>query len=115
MYAQIDSELIEKKARLFEIGKVYTIKKFLVDKSKATYRTVDRDLMIQITQYTTAEVETDPPRTIPHYIYKIAPLPTIRPMQVVFKYIGTLKQHPSLFTTFWFSSDQCCLFLEMSA
>jgi hypothetical protein len=37
MYAQIDCELIDKKARLFEIGKVYTIKKFLVNKSKATY------------------------------------------------------------------------------
>jgi hypothetical protein len=54
MYAEILDDLIEEKAYLFEVGKVYIIKKFVVDSAKATYKAVDKRLMIQITEFTTA-------------------------------------------------------------
>lgn len=90
MYAEILDDLIEEKAYLFEVGKVYIIKKFVVDSAKATYKAVDKRLMIQITEFTTAEIVSDPPRSIPDYIYRISPFSIIKPQQVVYTYTGKL-------------------------
>lgn len=95
MYAQIDEELIQKKAVLFEPGKVYAVKKFMVDNNKRTHKTVDRELMINITEYTTVEVIRNPPDGIPHYIYNITPLPVIKPTPIIEKYLGNTYYHPT--------------------
>lgn len=108
MYAQISDDLIEEKAYLFDIGKVYIIKKFVVENSRRTYRAVDRDLMIEIAEHTSAEVVTNPPRTIPEYIYNITPFSAIRPVQVVFKYTG--KAHKQAISCNKHSCySQCCM------
>jgi hypothetical protein len=88
MYAQITDDLIEDKAKLFDIGKVYNIKYFIVENAKKSFRAVDRDLMIDVTQYTTAEVVQNPPQSIPEYIYRITQFPAIRVWRVAFNYTG---------------------------
>jgi hypothetical protein len=45
--------------------------------------------MIEITQYTTAEVVQNPPQSIPEYIYKITQFPAIKVTKMVFSYTGT--------------------------
>jgi hypothetical protein len=89
MYAEVCDDLIEQKAELFDVGKVYAIKYFVVENAKKIFRAVDRSLMIEITQYTTAEVVQNPPQSIPEYIYKITQFPAIKVTKMVFSYTGT--------------------------
>lgn len=90
MYAEISNDLINKMAPLFDIGKVYIIKKIVVDSAKRSYRPVDKDLMIGLTAYTDVELVANPPRSIPHYIYRLTQFPAIKPARVVYNLIGSL-------------------------
>jgi len=65
---------MDDKAYLFDVGKVYVVKKFVVQNAKKSYRAIDKNLMIDITDYTTVELVWNPPRSIPEYIYRITPL-----------------------------------------
>lgn len=89
MYAEVCDDLIEGKAKLFDVGKVYAIKYFVVENAKKFFRAVDKDLMIEITQYTTAEVVQNPPQSIPEYIYRITQFPAIKVTKMIFSYTGT--------------------------
>lgn len=88
MYAEIPDDLIETKACLFEIGEVYLIKKFVVQDSRRNYRAVHCDLRIDITEYTTAELISNPSRNIPHYVYRLTPFHAIKVTRAVFNYTG---------------------------
>jgi len=90
MYAEISNDLIKSKASLFEVGKVYIIKKFLVDSAKKSYRPVDKDLIIEMAAQTTVEVVQNPPQTIPEYIYRITQFPAIKPTRMVYNLTGSL-------------------------
>ncbi|XP_066385185.1 uncharacterized protein [Miscanthus floridulus] len=90
IYAEISDDLIDDKACLFDVGKVYVVKKFVVQNAKKSYRAVDKNLMIDITDYTTVELVRNPPHSVPEYIYRITPLRAIRPARVVFNLTGDL-------------------------
>ena len=57
---------------------------------KKSYRPVDKNLMIDITDYTTVELVRNPPHSIPEYVYRITPLRAIKPARVVFNLTGDL-------------------------
>ncbi|XP_066363614.1 replication protein A 70 kDa DNA-binding subunit B-like [Miscanthus floridulus] len=90
IYAEISDDLIDGKAYLFSVGKVYVVKKFVVQNAKKSYRPVDKNLMIDITDYTTVELVRNPPHSIPEYVYRITPLRAIRPARVVFNLTDVL-------------------------
>ncbi|CAD6215410.1 unnamed protein product [Miscanthus lutarioriparius] len=90
IYAEISYDLMDDKAYLFDVGKVYVVKKFVVQNAKKSYRAIDKNLMIDITDYTTVELVQNPPRSIPEYIYRITPLRAIRPARVVFNLTDVL-------------------------
>nr|CAZ96018.1 conserved hypothetical protein [Saccharum hybrid cultivar] len=90
MYAEIADDLIGEKACLFDVGKVYVLKKFVVNNAKKSYRAVDRNLLINISQHTTVQVVPNPPSSIPEYIYRITPLPAIKPVRFVYNYTDTI-------------------------
>ncbi|XP_066321166.1 replication protein A 70 kDa DNA-binding subunit B-like isoform X1 [Miscanthus floridulus] len=101
VYAEISNDLIKSKASLFEVGKVYIIKKFLVDSAKKSYRPVDKDLMIEMAAQTTLEVVQNPPQTIPEYIYRITQFPAIKPTRMVYNLtdvIGYLVKYEATHT-----------------
>jgi len=81
---------MDDKAYLFNVGKVYVVKKFVVQNAKKSYRAIDKNLMIDITDYTTVELVRNPPHSIPEYIYRITLLRAIRPARVVFNLTGEL-------------------------
>jgi hypothetical protein len=89
MYAEVCDDLIEEKAKLFDVAKVYAIKYFVVENAKKFFRAVDKNLMIEITQYTTAKVLQNPPQSIPEYIYRITQFPAIKVTKMIFSYTGT--------------------------
>jgi hypothetical protein len=93
MYAEIPDNIIGQKAHLFDIGKVYTIKKIIVQNAKRSYRVVDKDLMISITQYTTAKMIVDPPNSIPEYVYRLTQFAAIKVARVVFNLTGIVSMH----------------------
>lgn len=72
---------------------MYIIKKIVVQDAKRNYRAVDYNLMIDITEYTTVEVVTKVPQSIPEYVYKITPLPAIKPTRLVFNLTGKMHEH----------------------
>lgn len=89
MYAEIPQEAVEAKEYLFYVGKIYDIKKFRVNNAKPTYKPFDAILMIEITEFTTVELTTNPPATIPEYIYSLTPFSAIVPASgPVSKYTG---------------------------
>jgi hypothetical protein len=90
MYAEIADDLIGEIACLFDVGKVYVLKKFVVNNAKKSYRAIDRNLLINISQHTTVQVVPNPPTSIPKYIYRITPLPAIKPVRFVYNYTGRL-------------------------
>ena len=89
IYAEISDGLIKDKAHLFGIGKVNVVRKFVVSNAKKSYRPVDKNLMIDVTDYTSVEL----PHSIPEYIYRITPLRAIKPARVVYNLIGKLFFH----------------------
>jgi len=93
IYAEISDDLIKEKGHLFEIGKVSVVRKFVVSNAKKSYRPVDKNLMIDVTDYTSVELVRNPPRSIPEYIYRITPLRAIKPARVVYNLIGKLFFH----------------------
>lgn len=93
IYAEISDDLIKEKAHLFDIGKVNVVRKFVVSNAKKSYRPVDKNLMIDVTDYTSVELVRNPPHSIPEYIYRITPLRAIKPARVVYNLIGKLFFH----------------------
>jgi hypothetical protein len=57
---------------------------------RKSYRAIDRNLLINISQHTTVQVVPNPPTSIPKYIYRITPLPAIKPVRFVYNYTGRL-------------------------
>ncbi|XP_062180576.1 replication protein A 70 kDa DNA-binding subunit A-like [Phragmites australis] len=80
MYAEIASDNIKDKKALLAEGKVYTLKRFRVLKSKPSYRPVDSEFMIEITCHTLIEENSGHQSTIPLYTYSLtrfSDLPTL--------------------------------------
>ncbi|XP_062202439.1 replication factor A protein 1-like isoform X3 [Phragmites australis] len=80
MYAEIGPNNIESKKPLFAEGKVYTLKRFRVIKSKPVYRPVESEFMIEITCHTLIKEKHDFPTDFPIYAYnltKFADLPML--------------------------------------
>lgn len=69
MYAEIPKEVVPRKEFLLDVGKVYIIKKFKVAPAKTTYRVVEKQFMIELSEYSTIELVRNPPQAIPEYIY----------------------------------------------
>jgi replication factor A1 len=81
--------VVPKKEYLLELGKVYIIKKFRVTNAKPSFRTVDKPLMIEVSEFTTIELAKNYPPTIPEYVYKLTPFQSIVPAgNTVFTYTG---------------------------
>lgn len=77
LYAKIPAEVVPKKEYLLELGKVYVIKKFKVTNAKPSFRTVDKPLMIEVSEFTTIELAKNYPPTIPEYVYRLTPFQSI--------------------------------------
>jgi replication factor A1 len=89
MYAEIPKEVIPKKEYLLDVGKVYIIKKFKISNAKTTYKVVDKQFMIELSEFTTIELARNPPHTIPEYVYRLTPFSAIVPAErIVSTYTG---------------------------
>ncbi|XP_066359594.1 uncharacterized protein [Miscanthus floridulus] len=91
LYAEIPRAVMPNKEYLLDIGKVYIIKKVIVNNARDTYRPIDKSLMIQITDYTSIELAKDYPATIPEYVYNLTPFSSIVAAgKTVFKYTDVI-------------------------
>lgn len=71
IYAEIPQQHINSKAHLLDMDHVYVISRFLVRRSKETYRPVNGHHMIEFTAFTLVNPANDPPNLFPSIVYDI--------------------------------------------
>ncbi|EES17915.2 hypothetical protein SORBI_3009G086600 [Sorghum bicolor] len=81
IYAEISQELIKTLDPLIQLHNVYVISKFKVNNAKPTYKPLDCQLMIELTEFTMIRPAENPPNTFPAYVYALTSFTSILPAQ----------------------------------